>query len=166
LSAPAHLLGKAGIAPLADDLWNTLLRPFATEALGTAEFEYGVQQGLTSVGFVLGSLLMAGLADWLREGQWLALSYLCMGILGVFCARATSIPVTFVLVALSGFMNAPSAVGRRLILLRYTEREVRGRVASAFFVSRDVVYLDGGLSSVEPGFCVQNGGAHDPDEHD
>jgi CRP-like cAMP-binding protein len=48
-----------------------------------------------------------------------------------------------VLVALSGFMNAPSSIGRRLILQRYTEREVRGRVASAYFVSRDVVYLVG-----------------------
>ena len=124
-------------------MWNTLLLPFATEALGATEFEYGVQEALTSVGFVVGSLLMAGLVDRLREGQWMALSWLGMGIFGVFYAGATSIPVAFALVTLSGFMNAPGAIGRRLILQRYTEREIRGRVASAYFVSRDVVYLVG-----------------------
>ncbi len=124
-------------------LWNSLLLPFATEALGATEFEYGIQESLTSVGFVVGSLLMAGLADRLREGQWLALGWLGMGVLGVFYAGATSIPVAFVLVMLSGFMNAPSAISRRLILQRYTEREVRGRVASAYFVTRDILFLVG-----------------------
>jgi len=130
-------------------LWNTLLLPFAIEALGATEFEFGVQEGLTSVGFVVGSLLMAGLVDRLREGQWMALSWLGMGILGVLYAGASSIPVAFVLVTLSGFLNAPSSIGRRLVLQRYTEREVRGRVASAYFVSRDVLFLVGmGLAGV------------------
>jgi hypothetical protein len=66
-----------------------------------------------------------------------------MGIVGAIYAGVTSIPLAIVLVAISGFLNAPSAIGRRLILQRYTEREIRGRVASAYFVSRDVVYLVG-----------------------
>ena len=40
-------------------LWNVLLLPFAIKVLGATEFEYGLQEGLTSVGFVVGSLFMA-----------------------------------------------------------------------------------------------------------
>jgi hypothetical protein len=51
--------------------------------------------------------------------------------------------MAILLVMVSGFINAPPAIARRLVFQRNTEREVRGRVASAFFVSRDVVYLVG-----------------------
>ena len=44
-------------------VWNTMLLPFATEALRATEFEYGLQEGLTSIGFVIGSLIMAKYAD-------------------------------------------------------------------------------------------------------
>lgn len=124
-------------------LWNTLLLPFASEALGATEFEYGLQEGLTSVGFVISSLLMASLADRLREGQWMALGYLGMGITSAIYAGVTSIPLAIALVMVQGFLNAPAAIARRLVFQRNTEREVRGRVASAFFVSRDIVYLVG-----------------------
>jgi hypothetical protein len=40
-------------------LWNSLLLPFSLRALHANEFQYGLQEGLTSVGFVIGSLLMA-----------------------------------------------------------------------------------------------------------
>ena len=59
-----------------------MLLPFAITALHATEFEYGLQEGLTSVGFVVGSLLMARFSDRLREGQWLVLSYLGMGLFG------------------------------------------------------------------------------------
>ncbi|HSM37792.1 MAG TPA: MFS transporter, partial [Candidatus Limnocylindrales bacterium] len=61
-------------------LQNVLLLPFAFEVLGAGEFEYGIQEGITSVGFVLGSLLMAKYAGRLREGTWLVMSYLGMGL--------------------------------------------------------------------------------------
>ena len=35
-------------------LWNVLLLPFSIRELGATEFEYGLQEGLTSVGFVAG----------------------------------------------------------------------------------------------------------------
>ncbi len=50
-------------------LWNVLLLPFAITVLMATEFEYGLQEGLTSLGFVVGSLLMAKITDRLREGQ-------------------------------------------------------------------------------------------------
>ena len=64
---------------IAFGMQNVLLLPFAIHALKATEFEYGLQEGLTSVGFVIGSLLMARLADRLREGQWLVLSFVAMG---------------------------------------------------------------------------------------
>jgi MFS family permease len=124
-------------------LWNVLLLPFALRALHATEFEYGLQEGLTSVGFVLGSLLMARIADRLREGQWIAIGVLGMAIVGVAYALVTSILLAIVLVMVSGFLNAPSAVGRRLVIQRNTPREMRGRVNSAFFVARDLVFLIG-----------------------
>ena len=124
-------------------LWNSLLLPFALRALQASEFEYGLQEALTSIGFVVGSFLMAGLADRLREGQWIALSFLGMGLVGALYAGSTSVAVAIALVTLSGFTNAPSSIARRLAIQRNTPREVRGRVASAFFVSRDVVLLLG-----------------------
>jgi MFS family permease len=48
-------------------LWNVLLLPFSIRELGATEFEYGLQEGLTSVGFVIGSLLMARFARLLPE---------------------------------------------------------------------------------------------------
>ncbi len=128
---------------IAFGLGNALLLPFATRALGANEFQYGIQEGLTSLGFVAGSLLMAGLFDRLREGPWLAISFIGMGIMYVFYSMSTSMPVAIIILTIAGFLNSPSSIGRRLILQRNTPREMRGRVNSAFFVSRDVLYILG-----------------------
>ncbi len=134
-------------------LWNVLLLPFAIRALGATEFEYGLQEGVTSVGFVVGSLLMARYADRLREGTWIVASILGMGVIGLLYGIAPDvlgglghpglITVAILLVALSGFLNAPSSIARRLIMQRNTPREMRGRIFASFFVARDVVFLLG-----------------------
>jgi CRP-like cAMP-binding protein/predicted MFS family arabinose efflux permease len=124
-------------------LWNTLLLPFARQALGATEFEYGLQEGLTSIGFVIGSLLMARAAGRLREGQWYALSFVGMGIVGAIYSGLTSVPVAILFVMISGFMNAPASIARGLLIQRNTPRELRGRVNSVFFVTRDVAFLAG-----------------------
>lgn len=131
------------LVSLSIGLWNALLLPFALRALHATEFEYSVQEALTSVGFVVGSLLMANWADRLREGQWLAISYLFMGVAGAVYAGSSTIPFAVLLVMVSGFANAPSAIGRRLIVQRHTPRDMRGRVNSSFFVVRDLVVLIG-----------------------
>src|SRR3990172_2362265 len=59
-------------------LSNALLLPFTLRALNASEFEFGLQEGLTSLGFVFGSLLMAKIFDRLNAGAWLAVSYLAM----------------------------------------------------------------------------------------
>ena len=63
-------------------LWNVLLLPMAIKVLGATEFEYGLQEGLTSIGFVAGALFMARYSDRLPIGNWLMVGYLGMGIGG------------------------------------------------------------------------------------
>ena len=138
----SFLIIAAGVA-VAFGLHNALLLPFAVEALGADEFVFGLQEGLTSLAFVFGSLFMATRADRLREGQWLTIAYIGMGVVGVLYALATNIPVAIVLIMISGFFNAPSSIAGRLIVQRQTTREVRGRVASTVSVASNVFFLVG-----------------------
>ncbi|MDP9468221.1 MAG: MFS transporter, partial [Chloroflexota bacterium] len=124
-------------------LQNVLLLPFAFQVLGAGEFEYGLQEGITSVGFVVGSLLMATYADRLREGSWLVLSFLGMGIAGLLYALSSNVWIAIALIGISGVLNAPSFVAGRLINQRNTPREMRGRVFSTNYVIRDVLYITG-----------------------
>lgn len=128
---------------LAFGLSNALLLPFALKALKATEFEYGLQEGLTSIGFVIASLLVAGLFDRMREGAWIASGYLGMALAGIAYSFTHSIPLAIGIVAISGFFNAPASIARRLVIQRNTPREMRGRVNSVFFVSRDVLFLIG-----------------------
>ena len=124
-------------------LSNALLLPFAIKALNATEFQYGLQEGLTSIGFVVGSLYMAKVFDRLQAGAWLAISFLGMAISGIVYSFLHSIPLAILFITISGLFNAPSAIGRRLIVRRNTPAEMRGRVSSVFFVARDVFFLIG-----------------------
>ena len=124
-------------------LWNVLLLPFSIKVLGATEFEYGLQEGLTSVGFVAGSFFMARFARRLPEPAWIVVALVGMGIAGILYGLATSVPIAIVLVMISGFFNSPSSVSRATLLQRNTPREMRGRVFSAFYVMRDVIFLTG-----------------------
>ena len=124
-------------------LWNVLLLPFSIEELGATEFEYGLQEGLTSLGFVAGSFMMARYAKVLPEPAWIFGSLVVMGVLGIGYALSTTVPVAILLVTLSGFAQPPSSVSRSVLLQRHTPREARGRVFSAFYVLRDVIFLIG-----------------------
>lgn len=128
---------------IAFGLSNALLLPFASRALGATEFEYGIQEGLTSLGFVAGSLLIAVVFDRMREGAWIAIGFIAMALASMAYSFTRSIPLAIAIVSISGFFNAPSAIGRRLVVQRNTPREMRGRVNSVFFVSRDVLFLIG-----------------------
>jgi hypothetical protein len=48
-----------------------------------------------------------------------------------------------VVTVIAGAFNAPSVIARSTIIQRNTPREVRGRVFSAFYVTRDTVFLLG-----------------------
>jgi MFS family permease len=124
-------------------LWNVLLLPMSIKVLGATEFEYGLQEGLTSVGFVAGSFFMARFSSKLPEPVWIIVAMTGMGICGVLYAQSTQINVAIFLVMLSGFFNSPSSIARSVLLQRNTPREMRGRVFSAFYVMRDVIFLLG-----------------------
>jgi CRP-like cAMP-binding protein len=66
-----------------------------------------------------------------------------MGLVGAAYAASTSIPFAVAMVMVSGFMNAPYGIARRLVVQRNTPREVRGRVSSSLFVTRDISLLLG-----------------------
>ena len=141
---------------IAFGMQNVLLLPFAIKVLHANEAQYGLQEGLTSIGFVIGSLLMARWADRLREGQWLVLSFLAMGAMSLAYSLQSMVWTAIILVSVSGLMNAPSFVAGRLINQRNTPREARGRVFSTSYVLRDVVYLGGmGLAGLADVFPVQ-----------
>ena len=134
----------AGIpVSLSFGLWNVLLLPMAIRELHATEFEYGLQEGLTSVGFVIGALLLAKFVDRLAEGEWIVGSTIAMSLCGIAYGYAPNISFGIVMVMLSGFFNAPYGVARRTLMQRSTPREMRGRVFSAMFVSRDVLFLLG-----------------------
>lgn len=124
-------------------LWNVLLLPFSIRVLGASEFEYGLQEGLTSVGFVLGSFFMARYSTKLAEPLWVVIGMVGMAVAGVAYALATSIPFAIFMVMITGFFNSPASVARTVLLQRNTPREMRGRVFSAVYVMRDVIFLLG-----------------------
>ena len=124
-------------------LWNVLLLPMSIRVLGATEFEYGLQEGLTSVGFVAGSFFMARFAGRLAEPAWIVIAMFGMAASGILYGLATSIPFAILMVMISGFFNSPSSVSRATLLQRNTPREMRGRVFSAFYVMRDVIFLFG-----------------------
>jgi MFS family permease len=122
---------------------NSLFLPFAIRALGATEFEYSLLEGVFTIGFVVGSLAMASIADRLHAGQWIAVSIVGMGLFTVCMALARSVPVAIVCTTLVGVLNAPSYIGRQLLIQRSTPRETRGRVSSVFFVTRDTGFMLG-----------------------
>jgi len=122
---------------------NALLLPFARRALNADEFGYSLIEGLTTVGFVIGSFAMARLGDRLREGQWISISFLGMAIAGIVYSQLTSVAPAILIGMIAATMNAPSVVGRQLLIQRNTPRDARGRVFSAFFVMRDTMFMLG-----------------------
>ncbi|HET8707180.1 MAG TPA: cyclic nucleotide-binding domain-containing protein, partial [Pseudomonadales bacterium] len=122
---------------------NAIRLPFAVNALNATEFDFAMIESVTLVGFVIASLLMAQLGDRLREGQWLAISIIGMSMTGVAFSLSTSVNFALIFITIEGFVNAPSVIARALIIQRHTPRDARGRVFSAFFVTRDVMFMIG-----------------------
>ncbi len=128
---------------LAFGLWNSLLLPFTLHSLHATSLDYGIQEGLTALAFVAGSLAVMKIGGRIKERQWIAISFAGMGAAGVYYALSANIPLAVVLVAFTGLLNAPYSVARRLVIQRNTTREMRGRMNSVFFVVRDVAYVTG-----------------------
>jgi CRP-like cAMP-binding protein len=102
-----------------------------------------LQQAAEAIGVAIGSLVMVRLADRIREGQWLAISYLSMAFATFVYSLSHAVSMAIFLMGVSGLLNAPSFIGRQLVIQRAAPREMRGRVNSAFFVVRDVMLVLG-----------------------
>jgi MFS family permease len=126
-------------------LQYSLWLPFSFNVLGGNDFQFGILESIDAVGIVLGSLLMATLADRLREGQWLALSFILIALAGFAYSLSPSMAIAIVFIGFAGIVNAPSFIGRQLVIQRSTPREMRGRVNSGFFVVRDMMFVIGML---------------------
>ena len=77
---------------LAFGLWNSLLLPFTLSTLHATTFEYGLQEGLTCLAFVAGSLLVMRLGDRIDETKWIVISFLGMGVVGIDYALTSNVP--------------------------------------------------------------------------
>jgi CRP-like cAMP-binding protein len=86
---------------------------------------------------------MARFSKLLPEPVWIIVAMIGMGVAGVLYGLSTQVGVAIVLVTITGFFNSPSSVARSVLLQRNTPREMRGRVFSAFYVMRDVIFLLG-----------------------
>lgn len=124
-------------------LTNSLMLPFIKRALHGTDFQYSLVEALFAVGFVAGSLIMASMADRLHAGQWIGISILGMGVFTVGLALGQRVLVVIACSTMIGLLNAPSYLGRQLLIQRTTAREIRGRVFSVFFVLRDTGLMIG-----------------------
>jgi MFS family permease len=124
-------------------LTNSLMLPFIKRALSGTDFQYSLVEALFAIGFVAGSLIMANIADRLHAGQWIAISIVGMGAFTVGLALGHHVSIVIACSAMIGLFNAPSYLGRQLIIQRTTPREIRGRVSSVFFVLRDTGFMIG-----------------------
>ena len=130
-------------AGIAIGLNNSITLPFFDRALGATPLEYGLNEGIASLGFVLGSLLLAGYGERFREGQWYQISLVGMGLSAMAFALTHNLGLAIAINFAGGFSNAPSVIARQLIIQRNAPREMRGRAASVVFVTRDVMWLIG-----------------------
>ena len=121
----------------------SLFLPFTLLELGGTEFHFGLQEAAEGIGIALGSIGMARLADRIRAGQWLAISYLSMAVAMIVYSFSHSVWLAILMMGISGMLNAPSFIGEQLVLQRAAPREMRGRVNSSYFVVRDVMYVAG-----------------------
>lgn len=123
----------------------SLVLPFTLRELGATEFDLGLQQAAEAIGIAIGGILMARLADRIRAGQWLAISYLGMALAMIVYSLSQHAALAILMMGVSGLWNAPSFIGEQLVIQRAAPREMRGRVYGAYFVMRDVMYVAGML---------------------
>jgi CRP-like cAMP-binding protein len=96
---------------------------------------------------VAGSFFMARFSRLLPEPVWIIVALIGMGAAGVLYGLSSEVGIALVLVTITGFFNSPSSIARSVLLQRNTPREMRGRVFSAFYVMRDVIFLLGMASA-------------------
>lgn len=113
---------------------NTLTLPFTITVLGASETAFGIQEALTSVGFVVGSFVMASFGNRLSERTWMFISITSLGLAALLYTFTNTVTLAVLFFAIVGFFNAPAIIAIRLLFQRKTPAELRGRVIGAYFV--------------------------------
>lgn len=124
---------------------EVLRLPFVLTELGGTELDFGLVDSLTLVAMVGSGLLMTVYSRRRRDGQWIVLSTLGVGLSSIAFATSWSVGSAIVFSMAEGFLYAPTAIAASLIIERNTPRHMRGRAFSAFFVVRDTMFLLGML---------------------
>jgi len=123
---------------------NALFLPFVLSKLpGGSEFVFGLQEGAMSLGFVLGSVVMASFASRMKERGWISLCLVGMGAASLVYAFSNSVTLVIVLAGLIGFFNAPAVISIKTVFQRKTPPKLRGRVIGAYYVGVDSVMVIG-----------------------
>ena len=66
-----------------------------------------------------------------------------MGLAAIMFSQVLTVPIAITILMLGGVLSAPSVVARQLLIQNNTPRDMRGRVNSAFIVTRDTVFMFG-----------------------
>lgn len=135
----------------------SLLLPFTLRALGGSELDFGLQEAVEGIGIAIGSVIMARLADRIRAGQWLVISYLGVAAAMIVYSFSGSVGLVILMMGVSGMLYAPSFIGEQLVVRRAAPRQMRGRVCSSYFVVRDTMYVAGmSLAGLADQLAVRN----------
>ncbi len=86
---------------------DVLRLPFVLQELGGSEVDYGLLESLSVVGMVAAGLLMTLYSRRLRDGQWVVLSFLGVGLASVAFALSGSVGMVFVMGMIEGIYVCP-----------------------------------------------------------
>ena len=140
----------------ASGVLNTLTLPFTITVLGASETAFGIQEALTSVGFVVGSFMMASFGNRLSERNWMALSITSLGLAALLYTFTNTVTLAVLFFTVVGFFNAPAIIAIRLLFQRKTPAELRGRVIGAYFVGIEAsIVLGMGVGGLADAFGIR-----------
>lgn len=130
---------------------NTLDYFFVTENLHAPASFYGLVGGIFGIGAVIGALLASRYAQRIGLARMLSYSTLLLGLLIVLFGRLTQLIPGLVVMFLIGLLNVATTIASRPLLLRYTPKELVGRVASVINLAFSLAGL---LSATLAGYLV------------
>lgn len=123
----AIIVGVSGASAL-----NALDIFFTTQNLGASTIVYGFVGSVYGLGAIIGSILLAMIANRIGLARLLWVSMALMGVLVMVLSRLTSIAPALALMLAIGFLNAGLNVAASPLMMRETPQELMGRVMSIF----------------------------------
>lgn len=110
--------------------YQSFLPALAKDTLNLPVGRLGLLYTAGGVGSILGSVIVASLANIKRRGRVVLIAPLCFGLLLLALALARSVPLVLVVLMLTGLANAIGGTMTASILVTTAPAELRGRVMS------------------------------------